>query len=220
MKGRVANEIEGLCQLGLGAQAHGVLGGMCGTVLLGLGAQAHGVLGGMCGTVLVRKISVATLPPPDTTRASSSTTIDQDAPSPSTSPNNETTPFLILSINVEEPNKEEDAEFDSDTFTNLFSPLETSSELVPRSSNVMFINLKWIFKVKLDEYGGVLKNKARLVAKDFCQEEGIDFEESFAPVARIEAMHIFVAYVAHKNMTVFQMDVKTAFINGILKEEV
>ncbi|GJV42140.1 retrovirus-related pol polyprotein from transposon TNT 1-94 [Tanacetum coccineum] len=84
----------------------------------------------------------------------------------------------------------------------------------------MIINLKWIFKVKLDEYGGVLKNKARLVAKGYRQEEGIDFEESFALVARIEAIRIFIAYVAHMNMTVFQMDVKTAFLNDVLKEEV
>ncbi|GKB24432.1 retrovirus-related pol polyprotein from transposon TNT 1-94 [Tanacetum coccineum] len=83
----------------------------------------------------------------------------------------------------------------------------------------MIISLKWIFKVKLDEYGGVLKNKARLVAKGYHQEEGIDFEESFAPVARIEAIRIFLAYAAHKNMVVFQMDVNTAFLNGILKEE-
>ncbi|GJR13729.1 retrovirus-related pol polyprotein from transposon TNT 1-94 [Tanacetum coccineum] len=93
-------------------------------------------------------------------------------------------------------------------------------ELVPRPERVMIINLNWIFKVKLDEYGRVLRNKARLVAKGFCQEEEIDFEESFAPVARIEAIRIFVTYVAHKNMTLFQMDVKTAFLNGILKEEV
>ncbi|GJX64362.1 copia protein [Tanacetum coccineum] len=84
----------------------------------------------------------------------------------------------------------------------------------------MTINLKWIFKVKLDEYGGVLKNKARLVSKGYCQEEGIDFEESFAPVARIKAIRIFIAYAAYMNMTIFQMDVKTAFFNGILKEEV
>nr|GEU87741.1 copia protein [Tanacetum cinerariifolium] len=84
----------------------------------------------------------------------------------------------------------------------------------------MLINLKWVFKVKLDEYVGVLKNKARLVAKGFLHEEGIDFEESFTPVACIEAIRIFIAYVAHKNMIVCQMDVKTAFLNGILKEEV
>ncbi|GJZ79452.1 retrovirus-related pol polyprotein from transposon TNT 1-94 [Tanacetum coccineum] len=93
-------------------------------------------------------------------------------------------------------------------------------ELVPCPNNVMMIKLKWIYKVKTDEFGGVLKNKARLVAQGFRQEEGIDFEESFALVARIEAIRIFVANVANKNMTIFQMDVKTAFLNGELKEEV
>ncbi|GJR99331.1 retrovirus-related pol polyprotein from transposon TNT 1-94 [Tanacetum coccineum] len=91
-------------------------------------------------------------------------------------------------------------------------------ELVPQPDCVMIIALKWIYKVKLDEYGDVLKNKARLVAKGYRQEEGIDFEESFAPVARIEA--IFIANAASKNMTIYQMDVKTAFLNGELKEEV
>ncbi|GJT94002.1 retrovirus-related pol polyprotein from transposon TNT 1-94 [Tanacetum coccineum] len=73
---------------------------------------------------------------------------------------------------------------------------------------------------KLDEYGDVLKNKARLVAKGYRQEEGIDFEESFAPVARIEAIRIFIANAATKNMIIYQMDVKTAFLNGDLQEEV
>ncbi|GJS70943.1 retrovirus-related pol polyprotein from transposon TNT 1-94, partial [Tanacetum coccineum] len=84
----------------------------------------------------------------------------------------------------------------------------------------MVIALKWIYKVKLDEYGDVLKNKARLVAKGYRQEEGIDFEESFAPVARIEAIRIFIANAATKNMIIYQMDVKTAFLNGDLQEEV
>ncbi|GKF86613.1 retrovirus-related pol polyprotein from transposon TNT 1-94 [Tanacetum coccineum] len=84
----------------------------------------------------------------------------------------------------------------------------------------MIIALKWIYKVKLDEYGDVLKNKARLVAKGFRQEESLDFEESFAPVAKLEAVRIFLANAASKNMTVYQMDVKTAFLNGELKEEV
>ncbi|GJY12368.1 retrovirus-related pol polyprotein from transposon TNT 1-94 [Tanacetum coccineum] len=92
-------------------------------------------------------------------------------------------------------------------------------ELVSCPDNVFLIKLKWIYKVKTDESGGVLKNKARLVAQGFRQEEGIDFEESFAPVTRIEAICIFVANVAHKNMTIYQMDVKTAFLNGELKEE-
>ncbi|GJU88792.1 retrovirus-related pol polyprotein from transposon TNT 1-94 [Tanacetum coccineum] len=89
-------------------------------------------------------------------------------------------------------------------------------ELVPCLDKVMLIKLKWIFKVKTDEFGGVLKNKGRLVAQGFKQEEGIDFEESFAPVTRIEAIRIFVANAANKNMTIFQMDVKTAFLNGVV----
>ncbi|GKF42122.1 retrovirus-related pol polyprotein from transposon TNT 1-94 [Tanacetum coccineum] len=93
-------------------------------------------------------------------------------------------------------------------------------ELVPCPDKVMLIKLKWIYKVKTDEFGGVLKNKARLVAQGFKQEEGINFEESFAPVARIEAIRIFVSNKANKNMMIFQMDVKTAFLNSELKEEV
>nr|GEX74769.1 copia protein [Tanacetum cinerariifolium] len=74
--------------------------------------------------------------------------------------------------------------------------------------------------IKTDEFGGVLKNKERPVAQRFKQEEGIDFEESFSLVARIEAICISAANAAHKNLTIFQMDVKMAFLNGELKEEV
>ncbi|GKG02402.1 retrovirus-related pol polyprotein from transposon TNT 1-94 [Tanacetum coccineum] len=84
----------------------------------------------------------------------------------------------------------------------------------------MVSTLKWIYKVKLDELGGILKNKARLVAHGYRQEEGIYFEESFASVARLEAIRIFLAFAAHMNMVVYQMDVKTAFLNGNMREEV
>ncbi|GJW65121.1 retrovirus-related pol polyprotein from transposon TNT 1-94 [Tanacetum coccineum] len=84
----------------------------------------------------------------------------------------------------------------------------------------MLIKLKWIFKVKKDECGGVPKNKAQLVAKGYRQEERIDFEESFAPVSRTEAICIFIANAATKNMTIYQMDVKMAFLNGELREVV
>ncbi|GKA92003.1 retrovirus-related pol polyprotein from transposon TNT 1-94 [Tanacetum coccineum] len=77
-----------------------------------------------------------------------------------------------------------------------------------------------IYKVKLDELGGILKNKARLVARGYRQEEGIDFEESFAPVARLDVIRFFLAFVARMNMIVYQMDVKTTFLNGILRKEV
>ncbi|KAJ9566813.1 hypothetical protein OSB04_002779 [Centaurea solstitialis] len=92
--------------------------------------------------------------------------------------------------------------------------------LVPRPTNKTIIDLKWIFKNKKDEDGIVTRNKARLVAKGFKQQAGIYYDETFAPVARIEAIRIFLAYAAHKNFTVYQMDVKTAFLNDELKEEV
>nr|GEW20737.1 retrovirus-related Pol polyprotein from transposon TNT 1-94 [Tanacetum cinerariifolium] len=93
-------------------------------------------------------------------------------------------------------------------------------ELIPRPDKFIVIILKWIYKVKLDELGGILKNKARLVARSYRQEERIDFEESFAQVARLEAIRILLAFVAHMNMVVYQMDVKTAFLNGNLREKV
>ncbi|GJT85666.1 retrovirus-related pol polyprotein from transposon TNT 1-94 [Tanacetum coccineum] len=102
---------------------------------------------------------------------------------------------------------------------NEFERLEVW-ELVPRPDKVMVITLKWIYKVKLDELGGILKNKAQLVTRGYRQEEGIDFEESFAPVERLEAIRIFLAFAAYMNMVVYQMDVKTAFLNGNLREEV
>ncbi|GKA82864.1 retrovirus-related pol polyprotein from transposon TNT 1-94, partial [Tanacetum coccineum] len=93
-------------------------------------------------------------------------------------------------------------------------------ELIPPLDKAFVISLKWIYKVKLDELGGILKNKARLVARGYRQEEGIDFEESFSPVARLEAIRIFLAFAAHMNMVIYQMDVKTAFLNGNMWEEV
>ncbi|GJU07837.1 retrovirus-related pol polyprotein from transposon TNT 1-94 [Tanacetum coccineum] len=93
-------------------------------------------------------------------------------------------------------------------------------ELVLCLDKVMLIKLKWIYKVKTDEFGRVLKNKARLIAQGFRQEEGINFEESFALVSRIEAIRIFVANATNKNMIIFQMDVKMDFLNSELKEEV
>ncbi|GKB85433.1 ribonuclease H-like domain-containing protein [Tanacetum coccineum] len=82
------------------------------------------------------------------------------------------------------------------------------------------IKLKWLWKNKKDEDQTVIRNKARFVAKGYAQEEGIDFEESFAPVARLEAVWLFVAYAAHKSFPIYHIDVKTAFLNGPLKEEI
>ncbi|GJZ07751.1 retrovirus-related pol polyprotein from transposon TNT 1-94 [Tanacetum coccineum] len=93
-------------------------------------------------------------------------------------------------------------------------------ELVPRLEGKNIIALKWLWKNKCDAENIVVRNKTRLVAKGYRQEEGIDFEESFALIARLEAVRMFIAYAARKNITIFQMDVKTTFLNGPLKEEV
>nr|GEU38054.1 copia protein [Tanacetum cinerariifolium] len=103
------------------------------------------------------------------------------------------------------------AHVDNDPFVNVFA-LEPHSEASSLGD--------WIYKIKLDEYDDVLKNKATLVAKGYQKEKGIDFEESFALVARIEDIRIFIANAASKNMNINQMDVKMAFLNYELKEEV
>nr|GEW80095.1 hypothetical protein [Tanacetum cinerariifolium] len=92
--------------------------------------------------------------------------------------------------------------------------------LVPAPDNTSPLTLKWLFKNKHDEEQTVIRKKSRMVVRGYHQEEGIDFKESFALIARIEAIRIFLAYVAHKSFVVFQMDVKTAFLHGSLKEDV
>nr|GEW40119.1 integrase, catalytic region, zinc finger, CCHC-type, peptidase aspartic, catalytic [Tanacetum cinerariifolium] len=92
--------------------------------------------------------------------------------------------------------------------------------LVPRPEGKNIIALKWFWKNKCDAENILVQNKTRLMAKGYRHKEGIDFEESFAPVACLEAVRMFIAYAAHKNITIFQMDVKMTFLNGPLKEEV
>jgi hypothetical protein len=82
------------------------------------------------------------------------------------------------------------------------------------------IGLKWVFKVKKDEHGAVVRHKARLVVKGYAQRHGIDYDEVFAPVARMEAVRLLLALAAHEGWEVHHMDVKTAFLNGDLQEEV
>ncbi|KAK1683102.1 hypothetical protein QYE76_043950 [Lolium multiflorum] len=82
------------------------------------------------------------------------------------------------------------------------------------------IGTKWIFKNKQDEFGNIVRNKTRLVAQGFSQVEGIDFGETYAPVARLESIRILLAYASHHNFKLQQMDVKSAFLNGPLHEEV
>ncbi|KAD2393237.1 hypothetical protein E3N88_40214 [Mikania micrantha] len=93
-------------------------------------------------------------------------------------------------------------------------------ELVSLPPGKCAIGTKWVFRNKTDEKGQIIKNKARLVVQGFCQEEGIDYDETFAPVARLEAIRLFLAYAALHKLKVFQMDVKSAFLYGKIKEEV
>ncbi|GJZ26867.1 retrovirus-related pol polyprotein from transposon TNT 1-94 [Tanacetum coccineum] len=160
---------------------------------------------------------VAAPRPADLISSPSSTLIDQAAPSAIQLADD---PFL--DILTSEPSSQES----SSTVQLANPPLEHINKWTKIHSleNVidlaMIIKLKWIFKVKQDEFGRVLKNKVRLVAKGYRQEEGIDFEESFEPVARIEAICIFIANAANKNTTIYQIDVKMAFLNGELRKVV
>ncbi|GKB95618.1 retrovirus-related pol polyprotein from transposon TNT 1-94, partial [Tanacetum coccineum] len=137
---------------------------------------------------------VVTPEPAALTGLPSSTTVDQDAPSP----------------NV--------AHMNNDPFFGI--PIPENNSKASSCSDVIPTIVHIIYKVKLDGLGGILKNKARLVSRGYRQEEGIDFEESFALVARLDAIQIFLTYAAHMNMIVYQMDVKTTFLNGILSKEV
>nr|GEW19148.1 uncharacterized mitochondrial protein AtMg00810-like [Tanacetum cinerariifolium] len=166
----------------------------------------------------------------DSTGSPSSTTVDHDAPSASKSHTTAETQSSVIPQDVEEDNLDiEVAYIGNDPLIGVPIPEATSAQSsstasphqivqpghqIPQHTSkwtkdyplnnitdkVMMITLKWIYKVKLDELGGILKNKARLVSRGYLQEEGIDFEESFAPVARLEAILIFLAYAAHKNM--------------------
>ena len=124
-----------------------------------------------------------------------------------------------------EPKNINEALADSDWVTAMQEELNQFERnkvwhLVPRPKEKSIIGTKWVFKNKLDEVGTITRNKARLVVQGYNQEEGIDYEETFAPVARIEAIRILIAFAAHMGIKLYQMDVKSAFLNGYLKEEV
>ncbi|GJX56048.1 retrovirus-related pol polyprotein from transposon TNT 1-94 [Tanacetum coccineum] len=93
-------------------------------------------------------------------------------------------------------------------------------ELVPNPMDMTIIGTKWVFRNKLDENGVVSRNKARLVAQGYNQQEGIDYDETYAPVARLESIRILLAYACALDFKLFQMDVKSAFLNGFINEEV
>ena len=100
-------------------------------------------------------------------------------------------------------------------------PFENATwEPVPLPAGHRDIGLKWVFKVKRDELGNIIRHKARLVAKGYVQRAGVDFDEVFAPVARMESIRTLLALAAHEGWKVHHMDVKSAFLNGDLREEV
>nr|GEW14641.1 integrase, catalytic region, zinc finger, CCHC-type, peptidase aspartic, catalytic [Tanacetum cinerariifolium] len=164
----------------------------------------------------------------------SSTTIDQDAPSTSHSPSSSKVQPPISHQGVAVGPSIKDnlfAQVEDNPFVNMFAPEPSFKD--SSSGDVSLVEshhviqphthlVKWskdhpkdnIYKVKLDKYGDVLKNKALLVAKGYHQEEGIYFKESFALVSRIEAIRIFITNAARKNMIIYHMDIKTAFLNG------
>nr|GEW37348.1 hypothetical protein [Tanacetum cinerariifolium] len=147
----------------------------------------------------------------DSTSSPSSITVDQDAPSASKSHTTTEIQSSVIPQEVEEDNQDiEAAHMGNDPL--LVEPKTYKDDLTQSC---------WIeaMQEELNEFEQ-LKNKARLVARCYRQEEGIDFQESFAPVARLEAIRIFLAYAAHKNMVVYQMDVKTAFLNDFSKGSV
>ncbi|GJT69066.1 retrovirus-related pol polyprotein from transposon TNT 1-94 [Tanacetum coccineum] len=190
--------------------------------------------------------------PAASTGSPSSTSVDQDAPSPIAHMGND--PYFSILI----PEIHSDQSLSSDSIHTIVHPdhqisehnskltkdhpLENiNSELARPVSTRLQLHEQALFcyydafltvvepktyrdaltqSLMLDELRGILKNKARLVARGYHQEEGIDFEKSFAPVSRLEAIRIFLAFAAHMNMVVYQMDVKTTFLNGNLREEV
>nr|GFB56141.1 retrovirus-related Pol polyprotein from transposon TNT 1-94 [Tanacetum cinerariifolium]GFB56228.1 retrovirus-related Pol polyprotein from transposon TNT 1-94 [Tanacetum cinerariifolium] len=133
--------------------------------------------------------------------------------------------MFALTVSRTEPKNIKEAMADSTWIESMQEELNQFNrldvwELVDRPLCTNVINLKWLWKNKRDEENTVIRNKSRLVAKGYAQKEGVDFEESFAPVARLEAVRLFIAYAAYKSFTIYQMDVKTVFLYGPLKKKV
>nr|GEX44125.1 hypothetical protein [Tanacetum cinerariifolium] len=165
--------------------------------------------------------------PAESISSPSSTTVDQDAPSPSKNQTTSKTKPPVIPNDIEEDNYDIEVVHMVSTRPQLheqalFCYYDAFLTFVePKTYKDALNQSCWIeaMQKELNEFER-LENKARLVAYGYRQEERIDLEESFAPVARLEAIRIFLVYAAHKNMVVYQMDVKTAFLNGNLREEV
>ncbi|GJU22045.1 retrovirus-related pol polyprotein from transposon TNT 1-94 [Tanacetum coccineum] len=158
--------------------------------------------------------------------STSSIIVDTHEAPPVVTTSNEQTSPISLTV-ADEFNQEDTADFDDSEvcmYALTVSTIELKNIKEAMADHCWFKSmqdeLNQFERLQCDAENIVVRNKTRLVAKGYKQEEGIDFEESFAPVARLEAVRMFIAYAAHKNITIFQMDVKTAFLNGPLKEEV
>jgi hypothetical protein len=141
----------------------------------------------------------------------------------------EEAPHVALSdsclLGIEEPGSVEEARKEEawrEAMHSELGSIESNGtwELIDLPKGHKAIGLKWVFKLKKDPCGKVLKHKARLVAKGYVQRQGVDFEEVFAPVARLDSIRLLIALAAHESWEIHHMDVKTAFLNGDLKEEV
>ncbi|GKB92985.1 putative ribonuclease H-like domain-containing protein [Tanacetum coccineum] len=125
---------------------------------------------------------------------------------------------LISFINKQRRTNHKD--FQNCLFACFLSQMEPKKTLVDLPHGKKVIGTKWVFRNKRDQRGIVVRNKARLVAQGYRQEEGVDYDEVFAPVARIEAIRLFLAFASFMGFTVYQMDVKSAFLYGTIEEEV
>ena len=122
-------------------------------------------------------------------------------------------PSLVERKAFEEARKGDDWIISMNDELNQIDKIQTW-ELVPRPKGINFIGTKWVFKNKFNEVGQVIRNKAKLLCKGYAQVEGVEFEETFAHVARLEAIRMFLAFACYKNFKVCQMDVKSMFLNG------
>ncbi|WMV38147.1 hypothetical protein MTR67_031532 [Solanum verrucosum] len=128
-------------------------------------------------------------------------------------------------VSIVEPKKVKEALLDEDWILAMQEELNQFERskvrhLVPPPEGRTITGTKWVYRNNLDENGTVTRNKAKLVVQGYNQEEGIDYDETFAPVARLEAIQLLIAFAIFKEFTLFQMDVKSAFLNGYLNEEV
>ncbi|KAM2204349.1 hypothetical protein ACFX1S_023996 [Malus domestica] len=132
---------------------------------------------------------------------------------------------FVCYVSLIEPKNVKEAVVDNDWINAMQEELNQFTRndvwyLVPRPKDTNIIGTKWIFRNKTDEKGNVVRNKARLVAQGYTQVEGLDFDETFAPVARLESVRLLLAVACHLKFKLYQMDVKSAFLNGFLREEV